>query len=188
MENKKCSICKEVKVLTEFYPVESIKRKSSYICKDCNKILGKEGRINRKTKFGGLYRVWASMRGRCVNFKYEKFKRWGGRGITICQEWKGSFQVFYEWAIENGYKKGLQIDRENNDGNYEPDNCRFVTRTENMRNGTSTKLTVEKVMAIKRLLREGRLFQREIGKMFGVSRENISKINVRETWAEVVVA
>lgn len=58
--------------------------------------------------------------------------RYGGRGITICDEWRDNFQAFYDWAISNGYDDNLTIDRINNDGNYEPSNCQWVdTRTQN---------------------------------------------------------
>lgn len=78
-----------------------------------------------KTK---LYTVYRNMKQRCLNPNNKAYQRYGGRGITICEEWlgKNGFMTFYRWAIENGYSEGLSIDRENNDGNYTPDNCRWV--------------------------------------------------------------
>ena len=81
-----------------------------------------------------LYRVWYSIKARCYNPKRERFKDWGGRGITMCEEWRNNFKAFYDWAMANGYKEGLQIDREDNDGNYTPENCRFVTAKVNSNN------------------------------------------------------
>ncbi|WP_052399136.1 AP2 domain-containing protein [Candidatus Francisella endociliophora] len=71
---------------------------------------------------------------RCYNSKAINYKYYGGRGITVCDEWRNDFKTFYDWCMDNGYKKGLQIDRIDNDGNYEPSNCRFVTPSDNMLN------------------------------------------------------
>lgn len=80
-----------------------------------------------------LYRIYSQMRTRCYNQAHVFFHRYGGRGITICDEWQ-DFAVFYEWAVNNGYKDGLTIDRINNDGNYEPNNCRWVDTKKQQRN------------------------------------------------------
>lgn len=80
-----------------------------------------------------LYRVWASMRERCSNPKNKRFKDYGGRGISVCPEWQDA-SAFLEWANTHGYRPGLQIDRIDNDGPYEPGNCRFVTAKENAAN------------------------------------------------------
>lgn len=74
-----------------------------------------------------LYAVWNAMKQRCCNPKNKRWSRYGGRGIKVCEEWKNSFESFREWALTHGYAEGLTIDRKNNDGNYEPDNCRWVT-------------------------------------------------------------
>lgn len=85
-----------------------------------------------------LYRVWISMRSRCINKKLKVYKYYGGRGIKVCEEWN-NFQVFESWAKNNGYKIGLQIDRINNNGNYNPLNCRFITALVNSINRRTTK-------------------------------------------------
>ena len=84
-----------------------------------------------------LMSVWAAMRTRCLNANCPHYKDYGGRGITVCSRWN-EFKLFRDWALSNGYQAGLQLDRIDNDGNYEPGNCRFVTKLENMRN---TRLT-----------------------------------------------
>jgi hypothetical protein len=81
-----------------------------------------------------LYHIWGNMIQRCENSKVKKYKNYGGRGISVCQEWRNDFMAFYNWSMSNGWKQGLEIDRENNDGNYEPGNCRIVTRKINCNN------------------------------------------------------
>lgn len=81
-----------------------------------------------------LYKIYIHMKTRCYNKKEKQYKDWGGRGIVICQEWLNSYTSFRNWALENGYKKNLSIDRKDNDGNYEPSNCRWAKRTTQARN------------------------------------------------------
>lgn len=81
-----------------------------------------------------LYLVWREMITRTENQNAERYGIYGGRGISICGEWHNDFQLFYDWAIQNGYKEGLTIDRIDVNGNYEPDNCRWITPYEQSRN------------------------------------------------------
>lgn len=80
-----------------------------------------------------LYSLWGSMVHRCENKKRDSYQRYGGRGITVCEEWHDA-NLFMDWAENNGYKPGLQLDRIENDKGYSPDNCRWVTAKENARN------------------------------------------------------
>lgn len=88
-----------------------------------------------------LHGTWNHMRDRCCNPKHAQYKYYGGRGITVCDEWRKDFLSFYNWAMANGYGEGLTIDRIDNDGNYEPNNCRWATRKEQM-NNTSRNIIV----------------------------------------------
>ena len=83
-----------------------------------------------------LYDIWSKLKGRVLNPKNKSYNDYGGRGITICDEWKNDFISFYNWAISNGYEenKGLSIDRIDNDGNYCPENCRWTTSIIQSRN------------------------------------------------------
>lgn len=81
-----------------------------------------------------LGRRYAAIKQRCYNAQYWAYRHYGARGIKMCDEWLHSFRSFYEWCISNGYRKDLEIDRIDNDGNYEPGNCRFVTRMVNVNN------------------------------------------------------
>lgn len=81
-----------------------------------------------------LYLVWREMITRTENQNAERYGIYGGRGISICGEWRNDFQSFYDWAIQNGYKEGLTVDRIDVNGNYEPDNCRWITPYEQSRN------------------------------------------------------
>lgn len=86
-----------------------------------------------------LYNIWRNMKQRCYNKNHAKYKNYGGRGIQVCDEWRTDFMLFYNWAINNGYKDNLTIDRIDVNGNYEPDNCRWATPKQQSRNTTKNR-------------------------------------------------
>ena len=89
-----------------------------------------------------LYAVWCTMKARCNQPNSTKYNIYGGRGIRVCDQWVNSYEAFKNWAINNGYKHGLTIDRIDVNGNYSPDNCRWTTPKEQARN-TRTNHYVE---------------------------------------------
>lgn len=84
-----------------------------------------------------LYRVWSNMKNRCYNSASKRYPDWGGRGIAVCDAWL-DFSEFHMWGMSNGYKKGLTLERKDNDGNYGPDNCMWATLTEQANNKRNT--------------------------------------------------
>lgn len=116
-----------------------------YCSKECRDFSYKNPNSHKYIKRGNptrLYAVYRSMVSRCMNPNSHSYKRYGGRGITICEEWKNDYESFYEWSMNNGYNPNSQrgkctLDRINNDGNYEPSNCRWVSfdvQSKNRRN------------------------------------------------------
>lgn len=128
-----------------------------------------------------LYRIWVWMKQRCYNPKNPIYKHYGGRGIKMPEDWQTDFKTFYNWAIDAGWEKGLEIDRINNDGNYEPSNCRCVPHKINSRNTRRTKLTEEKVAKIRLLHSEG-VKQSEIANQFSIGRTSINNIIKNRSW------
>jgi len=80
-----------------------------------------------------IWRRWRDMKRRCFDNKVKAFKNYGGRGITVCKEWL-NFEVFYKWAMENGYRDDLTIERTDNSGNYDPENCTFIPKPQQSKN------------------------------------------------------
>lgn len=88
-----------------------------------------------------LYHIWRTMKARCFDKNSCKYSRYGGRGITMSEEWKNSFMAFHDWAVSNGYNEELSIDRMDNNKGYFPDNCRWAT-AEEQANNTSTNVII----------------------------------------------
>ena len=89
-----------------------------------------------------LYTTWLNIKDRCNNPNNTHYKNYGKRGIKICKDWSDDFKSFYDWAINNGYKEGLSIERLDVNKGYSPDNCSWIPFNEQERNKTTTKLFI----------------------------------------------
>jgi hypothetical protein len=127
------------------------------------------------------YRVWDSMVGRCHRVTHYAFKNYGARGIFVCNNWR-TFDGFY--ADMGAQPEGMTLERLNNSQGYDKENCVWASVTEQARNRRTTKLNVEKVSAIKRLLGD-KVAQQKIADMFLVTRSNIGHIAQTSIWREV---
>lgn len=109
----------------------SLRSGTSSGCTCCRENKGNRSHGQARSR---IYNIWCGIKRRCLNEKDSAFGRYGGRGITICDEWKADFETFAAWANDNGYADHLTIDRRDNDRGYEPGNCRWSTYAEQNRN------------------------------------------------------
>ena len=101
----------------------------SCLQKEMTKIKGKKNRTHGLSRHP-LYQRWGAMKDRCYNPNFDKFHRYGGRGITMCDEWLNDPIAFMEWGLANGWELGLHLHRIDNDKGYSPDNCEFLSAKE----------------------------------------------------------
>ncbi len=153
----------------------------------CSSIELRKGEKNKNFKHGEsktkLFGVWHSVKNRIFYKKQKDYKNYGGRGITICPEWTESYIVFRDWALSHGYQEGLEIDRIDPDGNYEPNNCRWVTSKENMRNRKVNKIkSIEQANEIREAYKTGRYSQKEIAGKYNISQQAVCKIINNKIW------
>lgn len=126
-----------------------------------------------------IHHIWRGMIARCTNPRHRAYAYYGGRGIGICEKWRDSFLAFYHDMGDPPTEKH-EIDRINPNGNYEPGNCRWVTRTENARCTRKAKLNMDQARAI----RESTLPQRALAAIYGVAPSTITYIKGNKTWKE----
>lgn len=124
--------CGNIKIV----PLNSLKSGHTRSC-GCTKGINQRG---YKYNYPRLYPIYDNIMKRCYKPTDSGYRFYGERGIIMCDEWKSNRDSFYEWCLENGYKDGLQLDRINVNGNYEPSNCRFITAKENARNKRNNRI------------------------------------------------
>ena len=150
-ENRPCNTCKNLKKINDTFQING-RKYIKKICLKCNieknvrydqpssqlenYFCNKCHRSNRDDVHylcnHELYTKWGCMKQRCYRKKNDNYKYYGGKGIKICDEWKNDFLNFFEWSIKNGWNTKLEIDRIDSNKNYCPDNCRFITKRENI--------------------------------------------------------
>lgn len=108
-----------------------------------------------------IYSVWANIKHRCNNPHDTRYYRYGGRGIKMCEEWEKSFVSFFKWAMANGYKDDLSIDRIDNDKGYFPENCRWSTAKEQS-NNRSTNVKIKIGNAVKTVTEWCEIFELDL--------------------------
>ena len=133
------------------------------------------------------YGAWCNIKNRCYNKKNKKYEYYGGRGISVCDRWLNSFTAFFEDMGPKPFPEA-QIDRIDNDGNYEPGNCRWATHTENIRNSSGAKLTMRKAEEIRKLYKKGRILLRELAIIYGVHISTIGYVVENKNWKSVEVS
>jgi hypothetical protein len=129
------------------------------------------------------YFTWRNMRQRCGNAKLPEFKDYGGRGISVCQRWMGSFDAFFADVGERP-SDAHTLDRIDPDGNYEPGNVRWATRTEQQRNKRTTRLSDLSAVLIRFMAKRGSRTS-DIAHAFGVSEMTVWSVRTGRKWKEV---
>ena len=141
--NKKCGFeyyylckcdCGNEKIIRSYALTDNMTKSCGCLHKEVVSAKTREKNIKHGMSKSDLYKKWSGMKSRCYNKKESNYYLYGKRGIKICEEWLNSFESFYNWAINNGYSKGLSIDRINVNGSYEPNNCRWVTWNQQQNN------------------------------------------------------
>jgi hypothetical protein len=130
------------------------------------------------------YKIWSKMKTRCLNKNNDKYHRYGGRGISVCDKWLSSVEAFVD---DMGERPSIRhsIDRINNNGNYEPKNCRWATHTQQMRNRNFNTVTHDIASIIKTYLKYNLHTQKEIAEICGVSKYSVSDIKRGKSWGDV---
>lgn len=122
----------------KIYDYSAVKNSYTKQCFKCARISASEKMKKHNLIEHTLYRKWQDMKKRCYNQKVDRYKNYGALGIKVCDEWKNNFLNFYNWSITNGWSEGLTIEREDNYKNYCPENCKYVTHTEQGYNKKNT--------------------------------------------------
>ena len=131
-----CTLCGNIRYVST-HALVSGKQKSC----GCQSYVGeKNGFYSHGLSNHKLNALWRNIKTRCYNPRCQSYNNYGLKGIKMCDEWKNNFMAFYEWAINNGYKEGLSIERLDYTKDYEPSNCTFITMAEQQRNKSNLRM------------------------------------------------
>lgn len=125
----KCKECGQIFIKRKGFAIKTY---------NCHHNFNRNKKIQNEDKNERLYKIFQQMKNRCYNFHSKDYKRYGKKGIKIYEKWLCNFYEFQKWALLNGYEDTLTIDRINCNGNYEPNNCRWVSKEENSRFKSTT--------------------------------------------------
>lgn len=127
-----------------------------------------------------LYKIWVSMRARCNNSNDSAFKDYGARGVVVCELWDNDYQLFYDWCISNGWRRGLFVDKDTKGTGllYSPEMCAIITRAENNQARRCVKMNFDKV----REIRKSDLNAHELAEIYSISYQTIYDIKAGRTW------
>ncbi len=131
-----------------------------------------------------LYRSWLNMRNRCYNPNVPSYKSNGSKGVKVCAEWRNGYISFRKWALKNGYREGLALCRKDVKKNYTPENCFFGKFAHVTFNRTTTKMSWDKVRNIRKLYKDGIMYQDQLSKKFKISQSSINRIVNNISWVE----
>ena len=154
------------------------------VAKSCGCLQGKEIICSYRYEHPRLFRIYKNMVKRCYDSKHKSFCNYGLRGITVCGLWLNQPDVFCEWAIGNEYRNDLTLDRINGSMGYFPDNCRWITVTEQNRNARTNVLCVDIVKMIRKEDRTKMTVQ-EIANKYGLIRQTVSSVLNFHSWKDV---
>lgn len=164
-----CPECGKIRILD--------KRKLGKPCAAC----ASKSRRTHGLSAHPLYRLLKNLQVRCNYPSASHFKYYGGKGVTVCDEWTSDPAAFVRWAIENGYQRGLELDRIDANGPYAPWNCRFLSHVDNSRRRSNARCTAELAATIKLRLSEG-LRVKDISATLGVPYMTVWHISKGNTW------
>ena len=173
-----------------------------FLCHYCNKEIERKYCAGLKQKSCGcrltikyndtnenkarLYRIWSNMKSRCYNPNSKNYKYYGNKGITVFKQWKNNYIIFNIWALCHGYKDNLTIDRRDNDKDYNPENCRWITMAEQAHNRKDNKLNWLTVRLVRALCKDNYTIK-ELFEIFNISKQNLQRIIRNKRWKEEVV-
>lgn len=168
----------ECKVCKKHYEVNVRKLKIRNSCGCARKVVS----LGYRKKYPSLIGVYRGLKKRCHQKSAKAYPYYGGRGIKICQEWLNSPTSFFEWAIHNGYKDNLSVDRIDNNKGYSPENCKWSNEKEQSRNRRSNKLSMELVKFIKK--EKEKMSYNELAKKYDTTAQTIYNAVKGRTWGD----